>query len=107
MTAGAKALADLRNRRFPSLPLDCGKECDPGIVDVAQWRDWTRMETTPDQLRIEDYLDCFDLADKRILHIGIGNSGLARRFSRRALEIVGTTVVEAEALQGACLALPN
>jgi hypothetical protein len=44
-------------------------------------RNWSQKWTTPDQLRIERYIDRFDLRSKRILHIGIGNSGLARRVS--------------------------
>jgi hypothetical protein len=100
------ALLQLRNLRFPQLPLDCGSP-DPGITDVDEWRDWTEMPTTPDQLRIEDYLDRFDLRGKSILHVGAGNSGLAVRFARRAREIVGTTVVASEAAHGRDLGLRN
>jgi hypothetical protein len=59
-------------------------------------RNWSQKWTTPDQLRIERYIDRFDLRSKRILHIGIGNSGLARRFHHRVGEIVGTSIDEPE-----------
>jgi hypothetical protein len=94
-------------QRFPELPLDCGNAADPGVVDEAQWRDWTSMETTPDQLRIENYLDALPLSGKRILHVGVGNSGFALRFSKRAVEIVGITVVRPEADHGNSLEIPN
>lgn len=100
-------LAALWDRRFRELPIDCGRHLNPGIVDVDAWRDWSRFETTPDQLRIEDYLDRFDLRDKSILHIGMGNSGLASRFAKRARRIVGTTVVESELREARVLGLPN
>jgi len=59
-------------------------------------RNWFQKWTTPDQLRIERYIDRFDLRSKRILHIGIGNSGLASRFHDRVSEIVGTSIDEPE-----------
>ena len=101
------ALAALREQRFAELPMRCGAKRQPGIDEVEQWRDWTALPTTADQLRIEDYLAAFDLAGKRILHIGVGNSGLAQRFSPRAKEIFGTTISPAEAAHGAALGLPN
>ena len=102
-----ESLAELHNRRFPNLPFDCGAQGAPGIMDAEEWRDWTDRKTSPDQLRIEDYLAGFDLRGKRILHIGAGNSGLAHRLAARAKEIVGTTVVDAEARLGAELGLSN
>lgn len=92
----AKVWRDLHRSRFPGLPLDCGATCDPGILFSEDLRDWSLRETTPDQARIERYIDRFDLRDKRILHIGIGNSGLARRLRNRAREIVGTTIDDPE-----------
>lgn len=100
-------LEALAAERFPELTLDCGRRGDPGLVDSTQWRDWTVRETTPDQLRIEDYLDMQDLRGRSILHIGLGNSGLALHFHERAREIVGTTVVPAERDNGRALGLAN
>ncbi len=106
-TIDSSDLAKLRDSRFPELPLDCGNSVRPGIVDTAEWRDWSDVETTADQLRIEDYLDLFDLSDSDILHIGIGNSGLAQRFADKAKSIFGISVVESEVEQANSLDLPN
>ena len=103
----ADGLERLRGGRFPELPLHCGRSEDAGILDAEEWRDWTRQPTTPDQLRIEDYLDLFDLRGRRLLHVGLGNSGFAQRFHRRAAEIVGTTLVPAECRHAEELGLPN
>lgn len=91
----AAAIAGLQ-ARFPELPLDCGHAEHPGVVERGEWADWAAHETTPDQLRIESYLDRFDLADAAILHVGCGNSGLAARFAGRARSIIGTTVTPGE-----------
>ncbi len=61
-----------------NLPLDCGNRDNPGVLYNEDIRDWSDKETTPDQRRIERYIDRYDLGEKRILHIGIGDSGLAR-----------------------------
>ena len=97
----------MRRERFPSLSLDCGERVAPGVVDVEDWRDWSRRNTTPDQLRIEDYLDQFDLRGRSILHIGIGNSGLAKRLAARARLICGTTIMPAEIEHAERLRLSN
>jgi hypothetical protein len=56
---------------------------------------------------MENYIDRYDLRAKRILHIGIGNSGLAARFHERVKEIVGTTIDEPEIRVGRSLTLSN
>jgi len=98
---------ELHATRFPELPLDCGNEVDPGVIYSEDLRDWSGKATTPDQYRIERYIDRFDLRDKRILHIGIGNSGLARRFHKRTGKIVGTTIDDPEIDVARSLNLPN
>ena len=85
---------DLHRSRFSELPSDCGNR--PAESSDPVLRDWSQKWTTPDQLRIERYIDRFDLSAKRILHIGIGNSGLARRFHDHVGEIVGTSLDEPE-----------
>ena len=70
-------------------------------------RDWSEKWTTPDQLRIEKYIDQFDLREKRVLHIGIGNSGFAKRFQERVGEIVGTSLDEPEVELARTLHFPN
>jgi len=98
---------ELHKRYFADLPFDCGNSTDPGVRYCEDLRDWSDKATTPDQRRIENYIDRFDLRQKRILHIGIGNSGLARRFHRRVQEIVGTTIDEPEMKVARSLAVPN
>lgn len=97
----------LHRSRFPELRFDCGNRTDPGVIDGPHMRDWSARGTTPDQYRIEAYVDRFDLKASRILHIGIGNSGLARRFHQRTGEIVGTSIDEPELSLARSLALPN
>ncbi len=103
----AKAWRELHRSRFPELPLDCGNTRDPGIIYGEDLRDWSDKATTPDQYRIEKYIDRFDLREKRVLHIGIGNSGLAKRFRGRVGEIVGTTIDEPEIAVARALDLPG
>ncbi|MEA3058800.1 MAG: hypothetical protein QOE50_212 [Sphingomonadales bacterium] len=105
MTDGA--WRKLHELHFPELPLDCGTDDDPGIVYGPDLRDWSNKATTPDQRRMECYIDRYDLRQKRALHIGIGNSSLARRFHRRVGEIVGTTIDEPEIGVAQALGLPN
>jgi hypothetical protein len=93
--------------RFPELPAYCGNEIDPGLVGGSDYRDWSQTPTTADQLRMEDYLAGFDLRDKRVLHIGIGNSGFAKRFHRRVRGIVGITVDAPEAEKAHSLGYAN
>jgi len=100
-------LAQLTAERFEGLPRSCGNSVDPGVVTAADWRDWSRNETSVDQARIEDYLDRFPLAGKRILHVGIGNSSLARKFSDRVGEIVGISIDPPELARAQSLGLAN
>lgn len=103
----ADAWRALHQERFPQLPFDCGNGTDPGVRYCADLRDWSAKATTPDQARMENYIDRNDLRQRRILHVGIGNSGLARRFHGRVKEIVGTTIDEPEMAVAGSLALPN
>ncbi len=98
---------ELQERHFPELPFDCGNRTDPGVRYCEDLRDWSAKATTPDQRRIENYIDRYDLRQKRVLHIGIGNSSLAKRFHGRVKEIVGTTIDEPEIAVARALALPN
>ena len=105
--AGLDRWRALQAQRFPELPVDCGRSADPGVRFGEELRDWSDKATTPDQRRMERYIDRYDLRQKRILHIGIGNSGLAQRFHRRVGEIIGTTIDEPEMKVAETLALPN
>lgn len=97
----------LHAQRFPELAFDCGKSAEPGVRFSEELRDWSDKATTPDQRRIELHIDRYDLRKKRILHVGIGNSGLAQRFYRRVKEIVGTTIDEPEIRVAQSLAVPR
>ena len=101
------AWLELHRTRFPELPLDCGNLQDAGIIYSEDLRDWSEKATTPDQARMERFIDRYDLRGSRILHVGIGNSGFARRFHARVGEIVGTTIDEPEIRVARALALPN
>ena len=100
-------LAELRATRFPELPCFCGKVDGVGVDETEEWRDWTHQETTPDQERIEEYLLARPLSGLSILHVGIGNSSLARRLSPRVSRIVGTTITPGEIRFAEELGLPN
>lgn len=102
-----KAWLELHRSRFPELPLDCGNSRSPGVVYSPEFRDWSDKATTTDQARMERYIDRYDLRQARILHIGIGNSGLAKRFHSRVGEIVGTTVDQPEMHVAGARSLPN
>lgn len=102
-----RAWRKLQEQRFPELPLDCGNPLDPGVRYCQDLRDWSNKAATPDQRRIERYIDRYDLRQKRILHIGIGNSSLAKRHYRRVKNIVGTTIDEPEIQVAQSLGLPN
>ena len=102
-----EAWRELHRSRFPNLPLDCGNLRDPGIIYSEDLRDWSDKATTPDQARMERYIDRYDLRQARVLHVGIGNSGFAKRFHPRVKEIVGTTIDEPEMQVAAVLGLPN
>ena len=101
------AWRELHRTRFAELPLDCGNSLSPGVIYSPELRDWSDKATTSDQARMERYVDRYDLRRARILHIGIGNSGLAKRFHMRVGEIVGTTIDEPEMQVARALSLPN
>ena len=56
----------------------CGQESKPGKDEIEEWQIWTHQATTTDQMRIEEYLEDRVTSDSSILHIGIGNSSLAK-----------------------------
>jgi hypothetical protein len=99
-------LGALKATRFADLPIHCDSP-EPGVDDTEEWRDWTVFETTPDQLRIENYLATQNLLGKSILHVGVGNSSLAQRFSARASRIVGTTIAKSEKIYGDSLQISS
>lgn len=105
LTAGAPEAADSPLFGVPV----CGEPDEPGVGgDNAEWVDYSQMPiSTPDQQRIEAFLERCNLAKVRLLHVGIGNSFLAARFSPRCAAIDGITVSERERARAAGLGLSN
>jgi len=89
--------------------LDLCRQVDhPGVgAENARLVDFANAKTTVDQQRIEAVLDGLDLAGKRLLHVGVGDSGLALRFHKRCQSIDGLTIAERELMHGTGLGLPN
>lgn len=85
-------MRQLSHPPFTNIVAFCGNDEDPGHDELPEWQIWTNRETTPDQTRIEEQLEKLVLPTSSILHIGVGNSSLARRFAARAGVIVGTTL---------------
>jgi len=84
----------------------CGS-AQPSISSNDEAIDWSRQETTPDQIRIEAVLDTMALTGARILHVGVGNSKLAERFASRVCGIDGLTVHRSEKTYAEALAIAN
>jgi hypothetical protein len=74
---------------------------------VPHLTDFSLRETTKDQARIEAVLEGMDLADRNMLHVGVGNSGLAQRLASRLHLIDGLTVSSNEKARADALAIPN
>jgi len=84
----------------------CGSE-QPGVAWNDEAIDWTQQETTPDQARIEAVLGTMALAGAQLLHVGVGNSKLAQRFSNPVRRIDGLTVHPNEKIFAEALAIAN
>lgn len=93
--------------RIDDLPLWCGSASSSGVDEIPEWQDWTEQETTPDQERIEDVLQDGHIEGRVVLHVGFGNSSLAKRFHKAAHAIDGITIQENEYKHARSLAIPN
>lgn len=100
-------VARLQRLSFGELPADCGAADQPGRIIRDEWDDWSSLPTTPDQRAIEAYLEGCELTGKRILHVGIGNSGLAQLFAAKAGDIVGMTISPQEHARAEALGIGN
>ncbi len=87
----------------------CGQLENPGVAqDDASLVDYSQMTgCTPDQARIEVVLESIDLRDRRLLHVGIGNSSLALRCHGRCRQIDGITLSSRERDKALALKLAN
>jgi hypothetical protein len=95
-----------QTRAYASYKEDCGRE-QPGVASNPEAIDWTRQETTPDQVRIEAVLDGMALTGAQLLHVGVGNSKLAQRFAGRVFGIDGLTIHQNEKTRAEALAIAN
>ncbi len=86
-----------------SLP-DCKERKNPGL---RRFVDWSFEPTTIDQSEIESFLERQGVDGLAILHVGIGNSSLARRLAHRAHGITGCTVSRREQRLANSLRLPG
>ncbi len=92
---------------WDGVPADCGRDT-PGVGhDNPKVMDLSARSTTEDQQRIEAVLDTLLAPGARILHVGVGNSSLARRFAGRAGAILGLTLSDAEKRHGDALRVPG
>lgn len=92
--------------RLSALPADCGRAADPGVDEVTEWQDFSGRETTNDQLRIEEVVAAERLgAGSALLHVGVGNSGLAERLHGQFRLIAGITIQKGEAARAQALGL--
>lgn len=83
----------------------CCERAEPGLTGTL---DWTDDDTTPDQKRITRVLEAAPLGpEHRVLHVGVGNSELARRLSSRVGQIDGVTRAQAEKDMADALNLAN
>jgi hypothetical protein len=86
----------------------CGNLNRPGFaLDVEMFVDYSEMETTIDQSRIEKEIESMNLAKKSILHVGIGNSKFAKRFAIELDIIDGLTVSPNEKSKADSLRIHN
>jgi hypothetical protein len=100
-------MRQLSHPPFTNIVAFCGNDEDPGRDELPEWQIWTNRETTRDQLRIEEQLERLILPSSSILHIGVGNSSLARRFAARVGTIVGTTLHPEEQVYADGFHIPN
>ena len=69
---------------------------------------WIGYGTTVDQARIEDALDAIGLhGSEQILHVGTGESSLAKRFASRVRLVDGLTLNAEEKRLADSLGIPN
>jgi hypothetical protein len=86
----------------------CGNLDRPGVaLDMPLWIEHAHLDTTVDQARIEDAIQDLEWRGANLLHIGVGNSCFAERFSPGAALIDGITVCQSELERAQSLGIPN
>lgn len=98
----------MRGRTYENAVEICGHLDRPGrgLENLAEI-DYSRKGPSLDLACIIDVLAGHDLAGRDLLHVGVGCSALARRFSCRARRIVGLTIHPNEKAVAEELQLPN
>jgi hypothetical protein len=101
----SKAMSDAG---FTDGPVFCGQLQQPGLaVDFDLYVDYSNKATTDDQARIEAVLDDIVVPQNRVLHVGVGNSKLAKRFTEKGIIVDGITISETEQIHARSLSLDN
>ncbi len=77
---------------FQRCPEDCGAEIPGLALGDDRQLDYPERDTTIGQTNIEAVLADKPLENARVLHVGIGNSQLAERFSQVVKQIDGITM---------------
>lgn len=86
------------------------RECPTYPHSQASYSDgqWLERKVTKDQRAIEEYLSLKDLRAKKLLHVGIGSSRIAKQCAKiEGCSIDGITVIEAEKTYADNLRLEN
>jgi hypothetical protein len=98
--------SDARVPLFSEGRQHCGTD-EGTLAGAPHELDWSAKLPSVDQLAIESILHNVNLGDKRLLHVGIGNSSLAARFAASLRYVDGVTVSDAELRRCNDLRLPN
>ncbi len=93
--------------RLNALPRWCGDKDSTGVHEMAEFQDYSRRPTTRDQTRIENVLLGRDLTGLDILHVGVGNSGLAAKFHSKCRTVDGITLGANELALAQSLGIAN
>jgi hypothetical protein len=72
------------------------KNCPDLSSPVVRYEGSWVHQTSPDQKRIESFLNQFGLQGKGLLHVGVGSSSIARKFFSRLEYLDGITLVDEE-----------
>jgi hypothetical protein len=94
-------------RKLKISSLFCGRDSDGGVPYYDLDFDWATKETTDDQKRIEDYLIQTHKVNQRLLHVGIGNSSLAKKVATKFSTIVGISLSDREIAQAEKMNISN
>ncbi len=91
---------------------DCRKDCGKaGRVDQYPEHygniNWSRHRPSRDLRGVVDLLKALNLAKRRLLHIGVGGSYLAKKLAKRTGGIDGITISPKETELARSLKLPN